>query len=202
MGLYEDRILPHLVDLSMRNKLLVPYRQRLVSQAEGRVLEIGAGSGLNLPFYTQRATQIVAIEPHPKLRAMASAKASSVSAKIVEGTAERLALDDGSVDTVLTTWTLCTIPDVTAALREMRRVLKPTGQLLFAEHGLAPEEGVRRWQHRLTPMWKRIAGGCHLDRAISVLIQDAGFEIAKLETGYIKGPKAFAFLYEGSARRG
>lgn len=200
MGLYEDHVLPHLVNLSMRNRLLKPYRQRLLSRAEGRVAEIGIGSGLNLPFYSAHASEILGLDPHPKLLAMARRKNSSIPMIAVEGSAESIPLEDRCIDTVVTTWTLCTIPDVTRALGEMRRVLKRNGQLLFVEHGMAPDESVRRWQHRLTPMWKRIAGGCHLDRAIRKLVEEAGFEITHLETGYMQGPKPMTFTYEGSAR--
>jgi len=199
MGLYDRYILPHLLNLAMRNSQLALYRQRVVSLASGRVLEIGIGSGLNLPFYTAHTTELIGLDPHPKFVDTASRQASSVPAKILGGSAESIPVDTASVDTVVTTWTLCTIPDVTAALREMRRVLKPGGQLLFVEHGLAPEEGVRRWQHRLTPLWKGIAGGCHLDRPIAELVKNAGFEIAHIETGYMAGPKPMTFVYEGSA---
>jgi len=184
----------------MRNSRLAPYRQRVISLARGRVLEIGIGSGLNLPYYTAHTTEILGLDPHPKLLAMASQMVSSVPAKIVGGSADSIPVGDATVDTVVTTWTLCTIPDVMAALREMRRVLKPDGQLLFVEHGLAPDEGVRRWQHRLTPLWKGIAGGCHLDRPIESLIRGAGFDIAHMETGYMPGPKPMTFMYEGLAR--
>ena len=200
MGLYDRYILPHLLNLAMRNGQLAPYRQRVIAGATGRVLEIGVGSGLNLPFYTARATEIIGLDPHPKLIGMASRQASSVPAEILGGSAESIPLDNASIDTVVTTWTLCTIPDVMAALREMRRVLKPGGQLLFVEHGLAPEEGVRRWQHRLTPLWKGLAGGCHLDRPIAELVENAGFEISHMETGYMPGPRPMTFMYEGSAR--
>jgi ubiquinone/menaquinone biosynthesis C-methylase UbiE len=200
MGFYENRILPHLVNLAMRNQYLAPYRQRIVPLAAGRVLEIGLGSGLNLPFYTDRATEVIGLDPHPKLLAMASKKTTAVPSRIIEGSAECIPLEDKSVDTVISTWTLCSIPDVSTALREMRRVLKPDGRLLFVEHGLAPEKGVRRWQHRLTPLWKRIAGGCHLDRPVPELVQNAGFEILRMETGRIPGPKPMTFMYEGTAR--
>jgi ubiquinone/menaquinone biosynthesis C-methylase UbiE len=199
MGLYDRYILPHLLNLAMRNGQLAFYRQRVISLASGRVLEIGVGSGLNLPFYNSRATGIIGLDPHPKLIDMASHQASSVPTKILGGSAESIPVDTASIDTVVTTWTLCTIPDVMAALREMRRVLKPGGQLLFAEHGLAPEEGVRRWQHRLTPLWKGLAGGCHLDRPIAELVKTAGFEISRMETGYMRGPRPMTFMYEGSA---
>lgn len=136
MGFYQDRILPHLVNLSMRNRQLAPYRERTLAQAEGRVLEIGVGSGINLPLYSDRATEILGIEPHPKLLNMASEKKGRVPVNLIEGSAESIPLDNSSVDTVVTTWTLCTIPNVEKALAEMRRVLKRDGTLLFVEHGL------------------------------------------------------------------
>lgn len=184
----------------MRNRLLRPYRERIVGLARGRVLEIGVGSGMNLPFYTDQASEVLGLEPHPKLLEMASRKSGPVPAKLIEGSAESIPLDTRSVDTVVTTWTLCTIPDVATALAEMRRILKPTGQLLFVEHGLAPDENVRKWQHRITPIWKRIAGGCHLDRAIADLVRDSGFELRHMQTGYMEGPKPMTFMYEGMAR--
>jgi ubiquinone/menaquinone biosynthesis C-methylase UbiE len=182
----------------MRNVQLVPYRKRLVSSARGRVLEIGIGSGLNLPFYLGQATDILGLDPHPKLLAMAERKSIPMTA--VEGSAEFIPLDNHSIDTAVMTWTLCSIPDAARALEEMRRVLKPGGQLLFVEHGLAPEESVRRWQQRFTPFWKRVAGGCHLDLPIRTLVEQAGFGIAHLETGYMQGPKPLTFMYEGCAR--
>lgn len=199
MGFYQDRIVPHLVNLAMRNHQLAPYRERIVAQAEGRVLEIGVGSGLNLPLYTNRAKEILGLEPHPKLLKMASEKAGRVPFNLIEGFAESIPLDDASVDTVVTTWTLCTIPDVTAALAEMRRVLKPGGRLLFVEHGLSSDAKVRRWQNRLTPAWKRVAGGCHLNRPIATLVEAAGFHISSLETGYMRGPKPMTFMFQGAA---
>jgi ubiquinone/menaquinone biosynthesis C-methylase UbiE len=201
---YEDHVLPHLTNLAMRNRNLLGYRERVISAAQGRVLEIGIGSGLNLPFYTARAQEIVGLEPAPRLVAMAQRAASQSAAptKLIEGSAEAIPLDDRSIDTVVTTWTLCTIPDAVAALREMRRVLKPSGQLLFAEHGQSPDERVRRWQDRLTPAWRRISGGCHLNRPIRSLIERAGFSVIQLETGYMKGPKPMTFMYEGRALPG
>jgi ubiquinone/menaquinone biosynthesis C-methylase UbiE len=200
MGLYQDRIVPHLVNLAMRNRELSPYRQRTVALVEGRVLEIGVGSGLNLPFYTEHVTEILGLDPHPRLLRMAADRTGPVPAKLIEGTAEAIPVDDASVDTVVTTWTLCSVPDVATALAEMRRILKPHGKLLFAEHGLAPEDAVRKWQNRLTPIWKRIAGGCHLNRPIGCLVEEAGFQIAQIETGYMRGPRPMTFMYEGSAR--
>jgi len=201
MGFYYDRVLPHLVNLTMRNRRLIPYRERVISTAEGCVLEIGIGSGLNLSFYPHRVREILGLEPAPRLLAMSRHAASrlSLSVTFIEGSAEMIPLEDHSVDTVVTTWTLCTIPAVSQALREIRRVLRPSGQLLFVEHGLAPDANVRKWQDWLTPAWKRIGGGCHLNRPIRRIIEDAGFGITQLETGYMKGPKPMTFLYEGRA---
>jgi ubiquinone/menaquinone biosynthesis C-methylase UbiE len=200
MGFYNDRVVPVLIELSMRRRDLEPYRRRLLEQAGGHVLEIGVGAGANLPFYTPRAAGVVGIEPHPRLVAKAAAGRSVVPAQMVAGSAEELPFEDRSIDTVVTTFTLCSIPDAGKALREMRRVLKPSGRLLFLEHGLAPAERVRRWQRRLTPLWRTVAGGCHLDRPIPRLLEDAGFEVGPVSTGYMPGPKLMTFLYEGSAR--
>ena len=202
MGLYANRVLPCLIHAAMRQRSLAGYRQRVIPAAEGSVLEIGVGSGLNLPLYTGRVERVIGLDPSPKLLRMARAAAerTAPSVTLVEGSAEAIPLDDGNVDTVVTTWTLCTIPDAGRALEEMRRVLKPRGRLLFVEHGRAPDAGVRRWQDRLTPIWKRIGGGCHLNRGIAELVVSAGFRIERLETGYMKGPNPMTFMYEGCAR--
>jgi ubiquinone/menaquinone biosynthesis C-methylase UbiE len=201
MGFYSERVLPHVINLSMRNSELRPLRQRVTSHAHGRVLEIGIGSGLNLPFYGPQLQELVGVEPSERLLEMArgAAIASKVPLTLLRGSAESIPIEDGTIDTVVTTWTLCSIPDAGRALAELRRVLKPGGQLLFAEHGLAPEERVRKWQHRLTPAWKKIGGGCHLNRPIRSLVESAGFEIVELETGYLKGPKPMTFMYQGRA---
>lgn len=202
MAIYNKFILPTLCDLVMRNKLLNPYRQRVVGSAEGRVLEIGAGSGLNLKFYDAGVSEVVALDPDPKLIAMAkrNAKEAARPIRFLEASAERIPLDPGSIDTVVMTWSLCTIPNAIDALREMKRVLKPQGRLLFIEHGLANDTNVRTWQNRLTPIWKRVAGGCHLNRPIGSLIEQGGFNIDRLETFYTPGLKSMEFQYEGSAR--
>lgn len=155
-----------------------------------------------MSFYSSVVLDTQGLEPSPRLIAMArrAAGGSAVPVTFIEGSAEAIPLDDHSIDTVLTTWTLCTIPHAERALAEMRRVLKPTGQLLFVEHGLAPEARVRRWQNRLTPVWAKIGGGCHLNRPIETLIAQAGFDLPQLETGYMKGPKPMTFLYEGRGR--
>jgi ubiquinone/menaquinone biosynthesis C-methylase UbiE len=202
MGFYDARVLPVLINVTMRQKRLTAYRSRLIPAAEGRVLEVGLGSGLNLPFYTDKVRQVVGLDPSPNLLSMARKVLPRVRPPVefVEGSAETVPLEDASLDTVVTTWTLCSIPDAQRALREMRRVLKPVGRLLFVEHGLAPEPNVRWWQDHLTPWWKPLAGGCHLNRPMRSLIEGAGFQLEQLDTGYMRGPRPMTFMYEGSAR--
>jgi ubiquinone/menaquinone biosynthesis C-methylase UbiE len=202
MGFYQDQIVPLLIKWSMRQRNFTAYRSRIIPAAEGRVLEIGIGSGLNLPFYSRNVAHVIGLEPSPRLLAMARRveQAGCGSIEFIEGSAEAIPLKDTSVDTVVTTWTLCSIPDAPRALRDMRRVLRPGGRLLFVEHGRAPDANVMWWQDRLTPAWKRLGGGCHLNRAIGMLIEDAGFQFDRLETGYMRGgPKPMTFMYEGSA---
>ena len=203
MGFYDRRILPWLIDTAMRQAALDGYRRRVAAEATGRVLEIGMGSGLNLRHYGAAVTEIIGVEPSPALLAKARAARTpgGRTATMIEGSAEALPLDAASVDTVVTTWTLCSIPNVSRALDEARRVLRASGQLLFVEHGLSPDPGVVRWQHRLTPIWKRCAGGCHLNRPIEHLVKEAGFRIERIETGYMEGPRALTFMYEGRARK-
>jgi ubiquinone/menaquinone biosynthesis C-methylase UbiE len=201
MGFYRDVILPRLLDHAMRNEDLMPYRRRVSGSARGRVLEIGIGSGLNLPFYGPAVTEIVGLEPSKQLIAFASQqeRAPGLPVTFLQRSAEDIPLDTASVDTVVTTWTLCSIPDAPTALGEMRRVLKPGGSLLFVEHGRAPDRGVARLQDWLTPAWKPIAGGCHLNRPIADLISKSGFGLVDLRTGYAPGPRPFTFMYEGAA---
>ncbi len=202
MSFYQRHVLPYLLHLAMRQKQLVPFRRRVIGAAEGRVLEIGIGSGLNLPLYGPNVGSVVGLEPSPELMRMARERgqAASTSIEFLEASAEAIPLDGGSIDTVVTTWTLCTIPDATGALTEMRRVLKPDGALLFVDHGRAPEPGVARWQDRLDPLWSRIAGGCHLNRKIDDLISGSGFRIDALRNAWLPGPRTHTFLYEGRAR--
>jgi ubiquinone/menaquinone biosynthesis C-methylase UbiE len=166
------------------------------------VLEIGVGSGMNLPFYRPPVREVLALEPAPRLVTMArsASRATKMPVSFLEASAEAIPLEEHSVDTIVTTWTLCSIPQAATALADMRRVLRPGGKLLFVEHGLAPDEGVRRWQDRLTPAWRCISGGCHLNRPIRSMIEAAGFRIDRIETGYMPGPKPMTFMYEGSAR--
>lgn len=202
MEFYRRHLLPWLIHRAMRREDLVGYRERVAGSAKGSVLEVGIGSGLNLPLYGREAPVIIGLDSSPALLAMAR-RAASQSARplaLVNGTAEAMPLSNHSVDAVLMTWTLCSIGDASRALAEIRRVLKPDGRLLFVEHGLSEEVDVARWQDRLTPLWKRISGGCHLNRPIDGLIRDAGFRIESLATGYMRGPKPMTFMYEGSAR--
>ena len=201
MGLYGRWLLPRLLDLAMRNKEATRYRKKTIPEASGRVLEIGAGSGLNLPFYSSSVTRLYALDPSETLLNMARKKhaPASFAVEFLEGSAEEIPLESRSIDTVVTTWTLCTVPDAAKALREARRVLRPGGTLLFAEHGHAPDPAVQDWQRRLNPLWMRIAGGCHLDRRIDQLIREAGFDIFELENEYLKGPRPFTYTYCGRA---
>jgi ubiquinone/menaquinone biosynthesis C-methylase UbiE len=202
MSLYERCILPRLTHLSMRQKQLATYRTRALTRAQGQVLEIGIGSGLNLPFYGHGVKRVLGIDPSPELIRLAEKAAGKANfpVEFLIQSAEEIPVEDDSIDTAVTTWTLCTIPDPVKALREVRRVLKPDGRLIFVEHGLAPEPNVVAWQNRLTPLWKRCAGGCHLNRRIGDLVQQGGFDIAELQTGYAKGPRPMAFMYDGRAR--
>ena len=202
MGLYKRFVLPPLLHFSMRMKVLRPYRKRVIGAAEGRVLEIGIGSGLNLRLYGNNVKTVIGLEPSPELLRMArgQSRAARVQIELMEGTAEALPFDNENIDTIVTTWTLCTIPDAERALRECRRVLRPGGSLLFVEHGRAPEPSVARWQDRLDPLWSRLAGGCHLNRKIDALISGAGFRIDALQNSRVRGLSTHNFFYEGRAR--
>jgi ubiquinone/menaquinone biosynthesis C-methylase UbiE len=202
MSFYDHWVLPQLLDLVMRQHQLEKYRRDVVAGARGRVLEIGVGSGLNLLLYGKEAEVIIGLDPSERLLSMAQRRAAEVGvpADLILGSATNIPLKNASMDTVVMTWTLCSISDPLSALREMRRVLKPGGALLFVEHGLSPEPAVERWQHRLTPLWRYIAGGCHLDRKVDNLIRAAGFEISKLRNEYARGPRLMTYMYEGRAR--
>jgi ubiquinone/menaquinone biosynthesis C-methylase UbiE len=204
MGFYERRILPWLLDVAMSAKPITYQRRKVVPLAEGRVLEIGMGAGQNLAFYDpSKVSHIWGLEPSAEMRARAQTSATDmrIGLEFLDLKAEDIPLDDKSVDTVLVTYTLCTIPDVSRALKGMRRVLKPGGRLVFCEHGRAPDEDVRRWQQRITPLWKMIGGGCHVGRPIPELIREGGFEIEKMETMYLPSTPRFAgYNYWGTAR--
>lgn len=204
LGLYQQHILPRLTHFAMRQRQLLPYRQRTIAAAKGRVLEVGIGSALNVGFYGGQVERVIGIDPSPQLltRASAATNPSGMTLNLVEGSAEAIPLTDRSVDTVVMTWTLCSIPDAAQALAEMRRVLARGGRLLFVEHGRAPDANVVRWQDRMTPLWKCCAGGCHLNRPIASLVEGAGFRLDYLATGYAAGPKPMSYMYEGSASVG
>lgn len=202
MGIYRRFVLPRLIDLAMQDEAATTRRSALVPTATGSVLEVGIGSGLNLPFYSPAVTHLHGVDPSAELLAMARRKIAGLSfpVELTCESAEHLRVDSGSIDTVVATWTLCSIPDPVGALREMKRVLKPGGRLLFVEHGLAPDPGVQAWQRRLNPIWRRIGGGCNLNRKIDELIRSAGLDIAHLQTTYLPGPRPMTYTYEGSAR--
>ncbi len=201
MGIYDRYLLPRLIDFAMSRDDVRRLRAASIPRAKGVVLEVGMGSGLNLPFYTNAVTKLWGIDPSAELLAMARRRAAAVPfpVELHQQGAERVWCADGSVDTVVVTWSLCSVASPALVLREIRRVLRPGGTFIFVEHGLAPDAGVRKWQNRLTPVWSRVAGGCHLNRPIAGMIRDAGFAMADLRTGYVPGPRPMTFMYEGTA---
>jgi ubiquinone/menaquinone biosynthesis C-methylase UbiE len=204
MSVYGRYVLPFLTDLVMRNPEARAERARFVPLASGDVLEVGVGSGLNIPVYSSQVRALYALDPSPQLLRMARRRATGarVPVTFMQESAESIPLADGAVDTVVTTWTLCSINDPVRALREMRRVLRADGRLIFVEHGRAPDPAVVKWQDRLTPLWRTIAGGCHLNRPIDQLLRQAGFEVTELDRGYTPGLRVAAYLYRGLARPG
>ncbi|MEA2364362.1 MAG: hypothetical protein QOD71_3507 [Thermoleophilaceae bacterium] len=186
MGLYGEQVLPRIVNVACGLKGVEPLRRRVCDGLEGEVVEIGFGSGLNVPFYPAAVTRVAAVEPADVGWKLAEKRRAATSVPVERSGLDGQALPfaDNSYDTALSTWTLCTIPDVATALSEVRRVLKPGGALRFVEHGLAPDERVRRWQHRLEPMQKRVFGGCHLTRPVVDLLTAAGFTITDLDVFY------------------
>lgn len=202
MGFYDRHILPHLIDLACGVGVLMKARSQIVPLARGQVLEIGIGSGLNLAFYDPaQVTKIVGVDPSAAMQRLARERAQRVDIPVEMVALElgQIQADAASFDDIVCTFTLCTIPDAVAALREMRRVLKPGGRLLFCEHGLAPDAPVVRWQKRLTPLWKPLAGGCHLDRDIPALIEAGGFHIREIDSRYLKGPRPMTHVFRGWA---
>jgi len=201
-ALYERHVLPHLIDYACGMGAVMKTRAQVVPLAEGEVLEIGIGSGLNLSFYDPvKVRRIVGVDPSADMQKLARQRAEQISIPVEMIALElgQIQAEDARFDSIVCTFTLCTIPDAVAALREMRRVLKPGGKLLFSEHGLAPDASVVRWQNRLTPLWRPLAGGCHLNRDIPALLEAGGFTIRQLETSYLKGPRPMTWVYRGWA---
>lgn len=203
MSFYEDRILPHLIDIACSSRPNRKQREKIVPLAKGEVLEVGFGSGLNLPFYrTDAVRKIWALEPSAGMRrkALPAVERSGLDIEFIDLPGESIPLEADSVDTVVISYTLCTIPDAVVALENMRQVLRPGGKLLFCEHGVAPDDSVRRWQRRLNPAWCRVAGGCNMDRDIPALLSNGGFETIVDERMYIPGVKVLSYNYWGVAR--
>lgn len=198
---YERRVLPYLVDIACGVKPIRKQREKVIPRAQGRVLEIGIGTGLNLPFYDKtRVRSIVGVDPALELHRLAlrRSREAAIEIELIGLSAEKLPVPDASFETVVCTYTLCTIPDPIAALGEMRRVLAPGGKLLFSEHGRAPDARVLGWQVRLEPYWKKVAGGCMLARNIPALLEQAGFR-PELQSRYLPGPKFLSYHYWGEA---
>jgi len=202
---YDRHLLPYVIDLACGIKPVRKQRQKVVPLAQGRVLEVGIGTGLNLAHYDKsRVSAIVGVDPAMQMHRLARKRMAraGLDVELVGVSAEGLPLDDASFDSVVMTYTLCSIPDPVSAVRELRRVLKPGGKLLFCEHGRAPDENVRRWQQRLNPLWGRIGGGCHLDRDIPALLREGGFVLPDVHTMYLPGPRPLTYNYWGEAAPG
>lgn len=199
---YDRYLLPYLIDFACGLQAIGRQREKVVPRARGRVLEVGIGTGLNMRFYDRsRVSAIVGLDPALRMHRLARRRIarSGLSVELLGLSAEAIPAPEASFDTVVLTYTLCSIPEPVRALAEMRRVLRPGGSLLFCEHGRAPEPGVRRWQERLQPWWGPIAGGCQLGRDIPALLAAAGFACPDLETGYVPGPRFAAYNYWGRA---
>ncbi|MDH3695070.1 MAG: class I SAM-dependent methyltransferase [Gammaproteobacteria bacterium] len=203
MSIYSEKILPHLINCACSTKDVMHMREKVVPQAYGRVLEVGMGSGINFPLYDMTKVEFVwGLEPSAGMRKKAQKNIdnASIEVRTIDSPGEEIPLDDESVDTVLLTYTLCTIPDWQTALRQMYRVLKPEGKLLFCEHGLAPDSQVRKWQDRLNPIWKHVAGGCNMNRPIRNQIEHGGFKVEEIETDYEKNsPRVLGYTFVGKA---
>jgi len=203
MDVYSEFVLPHLVHFVCGLKPIMRQREKIVPLAQGCVLEVGVGSGLNLPYYDAgKVTKVIGLDPSPEMtrKAARAARRARIEVELLNAPAENIPLASGSVDTALITYALCTIPETTRALREIARVLRPGGRLLFCEHGRAPDASVRKWQDRITPVWKRVGGGCHLNRDIPALIEQGGFAISSMETMYLPGWRPATFNYWGVAQ--
>lgn len=203
IGFYDEQVVPRLVDVALGGRQLARLRARVAAQLDGDVLEVGFGSGRNVAFYPPSVQRVRAVDPSVLGRRLAARRvaATQVPVEYVGLDGQSLALEDGTIDHVLTTWTLCTIPDVQAALFEIRRVLRPGGAIHFLEHGRSPDAKVANWQDRLTPLQRRIAGGCHLNRPIDQILRDSGLLVDQLDNYYVKGPKAFSYMFEGVATK-
>ena len=203
VGLYEEQVLPRFVDVALGGARLGRLRARVAAGLEGEVVEVGFGSGHNVPYYPQAVRRVRVVDPATVGRKLAAKRvaATTVPVEFVGLDGQSLPLADGTVDHVLTTWTLCTIPDVRAALGEIRRVLRPGGALHFLEHGRSAEPNVARWQDRVTPVQRRIGGGCHLNRPIDQLVAGSGLAIGEQTTYYIRGPKVVGYKYDGDATK-
>lgn len=203
VGFYVDRVLPRVTDLALRGRPIEDLRQQAAAGLDGRVLEVGFGSGRNVPYYPPTVERVLAVDPATLGRKLAAERVarSPVAIEYVGLDGELLPLDDASVDHALTTWTLCTIPDVDRALAEIRRVLRPGGALHFVEHGRSPDPGVARWQKRLNPLQQRVFGGCQLNRRIDELIRNVGLNLTRMENRYLPGPKPYGYLYIGDATK-
>lgn len=205
MGFYDKYILPRFINCACATKPIMKQREKVVPLARGTVLEIGIGTGLNLPYYdASKVQRVIGLDPSEASWKLAGARAAKLDFDVdfIGLPGEEIPLADASVDTVLVTFALCTIPDPVRALKGMARVLRPGGELVFCEHGLAPDPGVRVWQDRMNPLWRRMAGGCHLNRDIPQLLSAGGFSVAALQTGYLPGTPRFAgYNYWGSAAR-
>ena len=202
MNLYDRYVMPLLIDGCCGMKDIQTQRQNLIPRAHGKVLEIGIGTGRNLEFYDRsKITSLQGLDPADQMNPKAESRArkAGLDVEIVTLSAEEIPAADGTYDTVVCTFTLCTIPDPVKALKEMRRVLKPGGELLFCEHGRSPDESVHRWQDRLTPWWKPVAGGCHLNRDVSIMLRDGGFRTTEIESSYLKGPRPLVYVTRGVA---
>ena len=202
MGFYSKYLLPKAVHFLCSSKLARQQREKVVSLATGRVLEVGIGSGLNLPLYDpEKVQQVWGLDPSLELWAMAQEAVAHAEFNLdfIKGSAEAIPLDDNCTDSVLVTYTLCSVAGVLPALEEIRRVLKPGGRLVFCEHGVAPDASVQRWQDRLNPIWKKISGGCNLNLPIPSLLQQSGFKIQQMDTMYLAGWKPATFNYWGTA---
>ena len=202
-NLYEKYVLPKLIDAACGQPPMTALRSRYVSQARGDVLEIGIGSGLNLAHYGDEVRSVTGVDPAAELtdKARERAERLEVPVEVLGISGESLDLDSNSFDTVVCTWTLCSIPNPYRAVDQMRRVLKPGGQLIFVEHGRSDDAGIAKWQRRVEPLWKIIGGGCHLTRRADELLRDGGFVVTSQESGYEKGPKIAAFMVHGLAQK-